>query len=640
MRLLLVEDDKILAQTIGNALTEQGYIIDIAYDGEAGQDYAAIFSYDLILLDVSLPKQNGIDLCRQLRHDNFNNPILLLTAKDRSEDKVAGLDAGADDYVVKPCTIPELLARIRALLRRQGESGSPVLEWGDLQFNPSTCEVYWQDQPLSLSPKEYNLLELFLRNPKRVFSKNAILEHLWSFDDPPSEDTIRAHIKGLRRKLKAVGAKQLIETVYGLGYRLKAIPASPNAPPKQSSPESEQLSEAAEVQQEQDKQAKQEKTLAAVAQMWDQFQAPILQRLGPIEEAIAALEEQSLSPELREKAEKQAHKLAGSLGMYGLEQGSKWAREVEHWLIDKQNSTQAEVHELKTWVMQLREVIEHPPFQENKEDGVEAPSLPPLIPVQSSLRLLCVDEDMSLLSSLQEEGERWNVQVEQVGQIEEAIKRIAWPGYESPQNPSPDLILLNVAFPHPANEGLIFLRDLAEYCPQLPVLVTGEGFTFNNRIAIARLGGDALLAKPLDSTQVLQTACSLWQRYHPPAMMLLAVDDDPLILTRLEDFVTPWGIELHTLADPRLFWETLEQYRPNLIILDVEMPYINGIELCQVVRSDPTWHHVPILFLSTNRDRETIHRIYQVGADDYISKPVTEPELMTRILNRIIRSRP
>ncbi|NEO26942.1 MAG: response regulator [Kamptonema sp. SIO4C4] len=633
MRLLLVEDDEILAHTIGNALTEQGYIVDIAHDGESGQDYAHVFTYDLMLLDVSLPKQNGIALCRQLRHEHFNNPILLLTAKDRSEDKVSGLDAGADDYVVKPCTMPELLARIRALLRRQGESSSPVLEWGDLYLNPSTCEVYWQDHPLSLSPKEYNLLELFLRNPKRVFSKSAILEHLWSFDDPPSEDTIRAHIKGLRRKFKAVGAKELIETVYGLGYRLKAIAPPETTSTSEPSAESDTPEQSAAA-------TKQEKTLAAVAQMWGQFKAPFLQRITPLEEAIAALENQSLSSELRQTAEQQAHKLAGSLGMYGLDQGSQWARKVEYWFIERQNPTPDEIQELQTWVVDLRQLIEHPPFPTEAENKVEPPSPPPLTPVQSSLRLLCIDADTSLQASLQTEAQQWQIEVEQVLHLEQAVARIPWPQGDPPQDSPPDVLLLNLNFPNPDNKGLIFLKDVAESCPQLPILVTGENFNFSNRIAIARLGGDALLAKPLDPTQVFQTAWSLFQRNHPPPMSILAVDDDPLILTRLEDFLTPWGVELQPLADPRLFWETLEQCRPHFLILDVEMPYINGIELCQVIRCDPVWHHVPILFLSTNRDRETIHRIYQVGADDYISKPVTELELITRIINRILRSRP
>jgi two-component system OmpR family response regulator len=168
-----------------------------------------------------LPKLNGITLCQRLRQAGNKILVLMLTARDASTDKVLGLDAGADDYVVKPFDLPELLARIRALLRRGSVFLSPVLEWGSLCLDPSQCEARYQDQLLDLTPKEYALLELFLRNGTRVLSRQVILERLWAFDDTPIEETVKVHLQKLRRKLKAVGApSNLIETVYGLGYRL------------------------------------------------------------------------------------------------------------------------------------------------------------------------------------------------------------------------------------------------------------------------------------------------------------------------------------------------------------------------------------------------------------------------------------
>ncbi|MBE9110929.1 response regulator transcription factor, partial [Nodosilinea sp. LEGE 07298] len=227
MRILLVDDDELLTQQLADFLVSQHYAVDVVLDGEAGWDYAQAADYDLIVLDINLPKLDGIRLCQKLRQARYGNPILLLTAQGDSSDKVVGLDAGADDYLVKPCTLNELSARIRALLRRPSTLKNPVLRSGDLCIDPSTCEVTYQGKLLSLSPKEYSLLELFLRRPQQVFSSTSILEHLWSFDDTPAEETVRTHIKRLRHKLKAVGAGTVIDTVYGMGYRLQPPLATP-----------------------------------------------------------------------------------------------------------------------------------------------------------------------------------------------------------------------------------------------------------------------------------------------------------------------------------------------------------------------------------------------------------------------------
>ena len=220
MKLLLVDNDRI-AEDVASDLAEQNYLVEVATDGQTGWDLVEAFTYDLLLLDVTLPKISGIKLCHQLRRCGYSMPILLLDAQEDIESKVKGLDAGADDYLVKPFSLQELAARIRALLRRVSAHKSPLLEWGDLCLDPAACEVTYAGQPVYPTPKEYSLLELFLRHRRRVFSRSAILEQLWSFESPPEEETVKAHIKGVRQKLKSVGAPaDLIETVYGLGYRL------------------------------------------------------------------------------------------------------------------------------------------------------------------------------------------------------------------------------------------------------------------------------------------------------------------------------------------------------------------------------------------------------------------------------------
>lgn len=222
MRILLVEDNVRLAEALSEALTDQLYVVDVVKDGESAWDQVKAISYDLVLLDVMLPKLDGISLCQRLRNHGYHLPIMMLTARDTSTDKVNGLDAGADDYVVKPFDLPELFARIRALLRRGNSAATPNLSWGALELNPSTYEVTYLDEPLQLTPKEFSLLELLLRNGRRVLSRGVIIESLWSSENPPEEDTVKAHIKSLRHKLRMVAAPEdVIETVHGLGYRLK-----------------------------------------------------------------------------------------------------------------------------------------------------------------------------------------------------------------------------------------------------------------------------------------------------------------------------------------------------------------------------------------------------------------------------------
>lgn len=222
MRILLVEDDERIADALAEDLIDQHYVVEIISDGEMAWECIESFTYDLILLDVMLPKMDGITLCRKLRSAGHAIPVLMLTARDTVSDRVLGLDAGADDYLVKPFHLQELSARIRALLRRGDSMLPPVLEWQGIQLDPNLCEVTYNGELLSLSPKEYSLLELFLRNERRVFSRSQIIDQLWSFESTPGEATVKAHIRGLRQKLKAAGApSDLIETVYGLGYRLK-----------------------------------------------------------------------------------------------------------------------------------------------------------------------------------------------------------------------------------------------------------------------------------------------------------------------------------------------------------------------------------------------------------------------------------
>ncbi|NJO81236.1 MAG: response regulator transcription factor [Cyanobacteria bacterium RM1_2_2] len=224
MRILVVEDDIQLAEILTEALSDRQYAVDVAEDGEAAWHFINTLEYDLIVLDLTLPKLDGVTLCQKLRQRDAALPVLMLTARDTVADKIIGLDAGADDYVIKPFDLQELMARVRALLRRGNVTRSPGLEWGGLRLDPSTFEVSYDNTPLHLTPKEFAVLELLVSSGRRVLSRSNIIERIWSLDDPPTEETVKTHIKSLRHKLKSADAPEdLIETVHGLGYRLKQI---------------------------------------------------------------------------------------------------------------------------------------------------------------------------------------------------------------------------------------------------------------------------------------------------------------------------------------------------------------------------------------------------------------------------------
>jgi len=224
MRVLVVEDDLQIADMLAEALTNRQYKADVAQDGEEAWDWLEMLEYDLILLDITLPKMDGIRFCQRLRDRHSSIPVLMLTARDTIADKIIGLDAGADDYMVKPFDLEELMARVRALLRRGGATVRATLSWGELCLNPTTFEVTYADRPLNLTPKEHALLELLIANGRRVLSRPGIIERLWTLDESPTEEAVKFHIKTLRQKLRNAGAPEdLIETVHGLGYRLKQV---------------------------------------------------------------------------------------------------------------------------------------------------------------------------------------------------------------------------------------------------------------------------------------------------------------------------------------------------------------------------------------------------------------------------------
>ncbi|GET39761.1 response regulator [Microseira wollei] len=618
MKILLIEDDRLIAEQLAKNLTEQHYIVEVAKDGQAGWDLVEFSSYDAILLDVMLPKLDGISFCRRLRSQGNLTPVILLTAQDASTNKVMGLDAGADDYIVKPFDFQELLARIRALLRRGGSSLPPLLEWNKLRLNPSTCEVSWDARSLHLTPKEYGLLEVFLRNPQRIFSCGALIEQLWSFEEPPSDDTVRSHLKGLRMKLRAAGVPEdPIETVYGIGYRLKSVDTASGVATVDGKKSTSQNANANVAAQ----------TAAGVGKIWQQVKDTIADRVTTIAQATTLLQNDQLTEEARSLAEQEAHKLAGSLGMFGSDEGSRLAKEIEA-------NFKADLHlaaEQKQYLTQLVQALDRELQRLNRE---QLPALPSANESADPYPLLLVvDLDRSLTEQLAIEATSWGIRVHSTDGYTPVELR------EYILSSPPDLVLLDLTNRdlHEASQGL--LTQLNALTPPVPTIAIAERDNLIDRVKIARLGVRRILHEPLSPVQVLECATQLLQYARTDEARVMAVDDDRNILTALQTLLKPWGIKVYTLDNPLRFLDVLKTTAPELLILDIEMPQISGIELCKVVRNDPNWSGLSILFLTAHTDGDIRRQVFAAGADDYVSKPIVAAELVTRILNRIERSR-
>ncbi|MDK3156599.1 response regulator [Kamptonema cortianum] len=497
MRILLFEVDPVGRASLTEALAHYHYQVNIAPDSQTGLEWAIAHSYELVVLNV--PSLEGISLCRQLRDRGYEKLILLLATSDPNPDIIAGLDAGADDCIAGSCDLSELMARIRALLRRREAAFIPaVLTWGDLCFNSASAEVTYRSQVLSLTPKEYNLLELFLRNPQRIFSRSAIIDRLWSLDTLPTENAVTTHIKGLRQQLKIAGMPvDIIETVYGLGYRLKAFPKSST------------LAETPEAEPEK----------------------PIL-----------------------------PNHLQFKIGM-----------------IDGDSSEQN-----RAW-----------------------------------------------LKNLQSAGVRWGFYFKRIADVSQAAIAIS----KTPL----DALLVNFNAPDFDENCFNELQELVTQFPNLPVLAFAEPDSWLDRIVISRLGGSQCLQKNQPLEQILRAIATALPHNSIVEATVMAVNDDPLVLCELEHLLQPWGVRLVQVSDPQFFWSTLGEAAPDLLILDLEMPGVRGIELCRAVRQDPKWGDLPIIAVTATPDTQLIHQVFIAGADDFVSKPIVGPELITRVVSRLDR---
>ncbi|MBP0021541.1 MAG: response regulator [Cyanobacteria bacterium SBLK] len=605
MRILLIDEDERLIEVLKRSLTECNYVVDAVFNGEQGWTYGSAYSYDLIILETILPDIDGIRLCQHFRENGHAMPILFLTARSTSHDKIQGLNAGADDYIIKPFDFDELIARIRVLLRRETSNLLSTLYWGKLQLNPCNLEVNYNGKLLSLTAKEYTLLELFLHHDRSVLDTNEIIEGLWNAEESPSPATVRSHLKGLRRKLQQAGApRDFIETVRGQGYRLK-MPS-----------ESALVTEADRESQ----------NLKALGTIWDNYQQNSQQQLQQLEFVAEAIATGSLNAKQQEQARLAAHSLAGNLGIFGLERGVKFARELEH-------SLGGDYPQLARF-SQVLEALKQEFFNSNRDRQNPKNTL------DNAPLLLLFDPDLHFSEPLALAAKERGIRTT-IASHPQQIRSFLTP--HSPQ--FPDAILLELSFLESRQMGgnyqilatqLSIISEIALRSPSLPIITLADRDGFGDRLDVARRGGRLFLRKSAKPEEAIAAILPVLQRFRAEYKVMI-VDDDIELLKAMPLLLHPWRFKLTTLDDPRQFWDVLRAIVPDVLILDLEMPYISGIELCQVLRAHPNWQHLPILLLGINADSETKNRAFAIGVDDFLGKPILGRELADRILNRIER---
>lgn len=547
-KILIVEDDPAIGTIFSELLTDQRYIVNLVPDGQQGLELATSVGYDLILLDRILPGLDGIEFCRQLRAQGNQTPILLMTGQGGDMDVVTGLDAGADDYLPKPCDISELLARVRALLRRGEVVVPPVLAWERLCLNPIAAQVTYNGHSLPLTAKEYCLLELFLRHPQRIFSRTVILDRLWEFDSSPNESVVTNHIKELRQKLKTAGmAIDPIETVYGLGYRLKPAPQSRESKPTANG--------------------------------------------------------------------------ARKLG------------------IQQENKAKPAQNALK----QIEATVREP------RSGCRD---------QCEIRVLVVDDDPTILAALDYLLTPWGIEVTGLNtpdRLQEVLSVT-----------QPDLLILDAYIPNSSGVNLCQLVRQEAQWSDLPILVITAHTDTASIQQVFAAGADDFVGKPIVGPELVTRVISRLERVraqHRSAKLerkqttsdptesasaefashplhthtnLLLVDDQSDNLRTLSAILKGRGYRVRQAISGETALETIGSQPPDLILLDIRMPNMDGYEVCARLKANETTREIPIIFLSALDDTTDKIKAFAVGGADYITKPFQAEEVLTRIKHQLL----
>jgi PAS domain S-box-containing protein len=531
MKILVIDNDESVRTLLFKTLTSYAYTVEVATEGQTGFERALAYTYDLIIANVSLPQLDGISLCRQLRAGGDRTPILLLTAQDTSANTATGLDAGADDYVILPFDLVALMARVRALLRRKDLALVPTeVTWGELCLNPTAAAVTYRGQPLSLTPKEYGLLDLLLHHPQRVFSRSTMLDRIWSSAVSPIEGTITNHIKELRQKLKAVGMTvDMIETVYGLGYRLKAPPQPASLPIAKKAPE----------------------------------------RPTPASAQFATV-----------------------------------------MIVDDDRATlEALSYVLHPWGLQV--ILSQPErFWELLLSA--APDLLIL-----NLEMLTFN-GIELCQSVRQDAAWGDLPIVAMTTYTDAesIQKIFAIGVD-------DFVSKPIVGPELVTRVVSRLERLR--------------YQQQTRLPSGSVSGLALrpqVKSPIGNTASSSSAHQ--QLLATAHVNLLLVDDQPDNLRVLSAILDGQHYKVRKAISGEIALDAIATLPPDLILLDVKMPEMNGYELCAMLQASEKTRHIPIIFLSALDDTVDKMKAFAVGGVDYITKPFQAEEVLARLKHQLV----
>ncbi|EDX85057.1 GGDEF domain protein [Synechococcus sp. PCC 7335] len=587
------------------------YQVDIASDEVSVLGLARRSNYDLVLLGLSLSELKSIDFCRRLRSQSRDILILLLSVEEAVAKKIIGVKGGADSYLTKPLDLDQLLIKVRSLLHHKQPHTSPLLAWSNVRLDSVSYAA-------SMSAKTTNTLERNLGvAPKPLDSKGS---HTQSLD--PLSATWNQHC--LKYLELAVSLNEVI--------------------PFLQAQDSTHL-------------AKRHKAVDTKATDNDTKKNAVLRR-----------------------SQAAAHTLKGTLGSFGLNQASQIASQIEIYLSMTSSLTTRQIEQLERLIDSLEHslvrfepdasisnssfdssslesstsafadnltpatFVTYPRLESNNAsvtksatgtvlDALYSPTLGHQSGHQSSVVYdwLIIDSDQHMTESLLHQASISGLYPQVAHSLTEARRRLA--------QQLPNVVTFDPSCAPSWGEGIAFLAELTSEYPSLPILVISEQDSLTARVNVVRSGGCTFLHKPMDVAQILETVAYTVTKRASTDVRIVALDDNPETLLHLQSLLGPWGFQLTLLSEPTQLWQALEKTLPDLLILDLEMPQFNGLELCQVIRSDPRTAQIPILFLSAHTAPEIVREVFEAGADDYISKPVVDHELIGRILNRLERQR-
>lgn len=642
MRILLIDDDEILIDILQCTLGKKNYAVDAVTNAEQGWLYGTTYTYDLIILDWILPKLDGISLCKRFRSHGYDVPILLLTARNNSQEKIKALDAGADDYLSKPFDVEELAARIRALLRRSNVNFCSVITWGDLQLNSCSCEVTFQGRLIGLTAKEYQLLELFMSHQEEVFSIEDIIESLWSSLEYPSEATIRSHLRHLRRKLKSAGLPENpITTLRGRGYCLKSSPSQKVQNVKMVS-ESQPAKDVILINCDTDdlvnnndsspKRSRSGSTSSrsqhaiALNKAWEKYRDKSKKQLAILEKTLQIWKAGKLDANQLQAAQLNAHKLAGNLGVFGFEEESRLASELEQLLETNFQKTTEKF-------LKFQKIFDKLHSQLISKKNLSDQSLS--LDVKYSPLIFVIDDNKQFTKVFAEKAISKKMRSEILPNLEVARQRVK----DAQADQLPNVVLIRLSstqseYQNIRQKTLSLIKELNSMIPSIPTIVISDKDSFQDRLIVAQHGGAFYLKQPVSPDEAINF-CQQILKSSAYGKKVMIVDDDVDLLKVLPHLLQPWGFKLTTLDDPRQFWDVLQAVQPDLLVLDIKMPYFSGIELCKVLKSHPYWYKLPTLYMSINQYFNNNGQTLIDDADDFVHKPLIAEQLANRILHHL-----